>query len=214
MSVSERITNILSYYSGNSGCDPNMYEFVEVCYDMVQYLKKEAPDYGIHARAQVTNADGEVITEAISKEQRREQYPVPCAVFDKFQILDDQFREKLLGNNLGVTEESPLYQLYEQVSRGAGTYSAYRRHPETELYAKLGAVSLFIAQQQRSNPEFRYDDEAEMAYIQELASQCPNLLQTGEYRSKPVDAEEWTVHPSESTFAQHLLDGMAKGKSM
>lgn len=50
MRVSERITNILNYYGGNPGCDPNMYEFIEVCYDMVQYLNKEAPNYGIHPR--------------------------------------------------------------------------------------------------------------------------------------------------------------------
>lgn len=135
-------------------------------------------------------------------------------MFDKFQLLNEQFKEKLLGNNLGVTKESPLYKLYEEVSVGVGTYSARRRYPETELYAKLGGVALFIAQQKRSNPDFCYDNEAEMTYIQELADQCPNLLQTGEHRSRPIGAEEWTVHPSEPTFALYLLDDISNSMSI
>ncbi len=210
MDVSQRITNILNYYQGNPGCDPNMYEFVELCYDMVQYLNKEAPTYGIHSSGQVTNEKGEVIQEAISKEQCRQQYPIPCAVFDKFVILSQQFKQKLLGNELGITEESPLYQLYHDLSIGVGTYSAYG---DTPLKAKLGGISLFIAQKKRDVAkgfisEFSYDNSYEIEEIKRLDQELHNP-QSGGYYTGPVgetDINKMTYVEAEPSPRQLLLE--------
>ena len=180
MHVSEKITNILNYYSGNPGCDPNMYEYVEVCYDLLRYLNQEAPDYGIH------------------KDSEREKYPIACAIYDKFRILSQQLEEKLLVNNLGVTEESLLYKLYKDSTYRASSYGGCSDY-EVELYKKLGGVSLYIAQEKRNNPDYRYDNVTEMAYMQELATTLaktnPNVL-----------IQNQTNKPN---IAQQLLDDIA-----
>lgn len=197
--VSKRMTSILNYYSENPGCDPNIHEFIGLCSDMIAYLYSETPSFGIHAGQTVR--DGKVVT--ITKEQRREQYPMACAVFDKFEILSNQVEEKLLSNNLGITENSPLYQLYKDEYGKVVTYSGYEG---LELRQMLGGISLFIAQQKRDNPEFHYNNESELNIIQELADKHPMLLQTGSYRTKKENEEEWTVVPGQPTIVQHMLE--------
>lgn len=208
MDVSQRITNILNYYQNNPGCDPNMHEFVGLCYDMVQYLNREAPDYGIHSGSRPVFKDGEpvldekgyVVHEEISKEQRREQYPVPCAVFDKFEILTKQFEQKLLSNDLGITQESPLYQLYADLSRSVGTYSAYG---DTPLREKLGGVALFIAQKKRDVAkglisDFTYDNAYEMEEMQRLNQELHDPAAVGYYTRKEGETESTYVAPEPS----------------
>jgi hypothetical protein len=210
MNVSQRITNILNYYQENPGCDPNMYEFVGLCYDMVQYLDREAPNYGIHSSGQILGEKGEVIREVISKEQRRAQYPIPCAVYDKFDILSQQFKQKLLGNDLGITEDSPLYQLYHDLSIGVGTYSAYG---DTPLKEKLGGVALFIAQKKRDVAkglieDFTYDNRAEMEEIQRLNQELHDP-QAGGYYTGPVgetDISKMTYVEAKPSPRQLLLE--------
>ncbi len=171
MNVSERMTYILNYYQENPGCDPNMNEFVELCYDMTQYLAIKAPNYGIHASGRmITNEEGELVEEKISKEEAKQKYPIPCAVYDKFMILSEQLEGKLLGNDLGITEESPLYKLYAELTRSVASYGAY---DDTLLRAKLGGVALFIAQQNRRIKQgeildFTYNNSYEMEEIEEM----------------------------------------------
>lgn len=207
MDVSQRITNILNYYKSNPGCDPNMYEFVELCYDMVQYLNTEAPNYGIHASGNMLNGEGEVIEEGITKAQRKEQYPIPCAVYEKFQILSQSFQDKLLGNDLGITKESPIYELYDELAIGVGTYSAYG---DTPIKAKLGGVALYIAQQKRDVSkgiieDFRYDNEAEIKEIQFLNEQFHDPKSLG-YKTKTEAETEWRHVEAEPSARRKLFD--------
>ncbi len=207
MNVSQKISNILNYYQDNPGCDPNVYEFVELCYDMVQYLRREAPDYGIHFKGQVNNEKGEVIQEAISKEQRRQQYPIPFAVYDKFEILSQQLSQKLLGNELGITQDSPLYQLCQDLYISVGTYSAYG---DTPLRAKLGGVSLFIAQKKRDVEkglisDFTYDNQNEMEEIQRLNKELYDLSVGNSYVTNQDGSNKRYVE-SKPSLRQLLLE--------
>ena len=208
MNVSQKITNILNYYQNNPGCDPNMYEFVGLCYDMVQYLNVAAPDYGIHSGSKPVIKDGEPVLDKnghaihknVSKEECREQYPVACAVFDKFEILNKQFEQKLLGNDLGITQESPLYQFYADLSRSVGTYSAYG---DTPLREKLGGVALYIAQNKRDLAkglisDFTYDNHAEMEDIQRLNQELSDPATGGYYTKKDGETEYTYVEPEPS----------------
>jgi hypothetical protein len=184
-----------------------MFEFVGLCYDMVQYLYREAPNYGIHASGKVTNEKGKTIKGAISKAQRREQYPIPCAVFDKFEILSQQFRQKLLGNELGITEDSPLYQLYRDLSFGVATYSAYG---DTPLKEKLGGVALYIAQKKRDVArglisDFKYDNHAEMEEIQRLNQELHDP-QAGGHHVRAEGETEWRYVEAEPSPRQLLLE--------
>ena len=194
MNVSQKITNIINYYSENPDCDPNMFEFVSLCYDMVQYLQREAPDHGIN-RAYPDGKSG------------REHYPIACAVYDKFRILSKEIGEKLLNNDLDITKESPLYQLYRDVSISVGTYSTYL---DTLLRQKLSGVSLFIAQKNRDVrrgliPEFTYDNEYEMEEIQRLNKELPNPQAYGHY-VKEEGSEEFKYVASEPSVRQKLLE--------
>lgn len=180
MDVSQRITNILNYYRNNPGCDPNMHEFVRLCYDMVQYLHQNAPDYGIH------NVRGPLFTDGDNNPTTR-----AVAVYEKFKILSKQFEQKLLGNNLGITKDSPLYLLYQDVSRGVGTYSAYY---DTPLREKLGGVALFIAQEKRAVAkglisDFTYDNEYEMEEILRLSQEFHDPQTSGYYVKAPSEKE-------------------------
>ena len=198
MNVSQRITNILNYYKENPNCDPNMFEFAGLCYDMVQYLNKEAPTYGIHC------------TTGRTKEQAVELYPIPCAVYEKFQILSQQFSEKLLNNDLGITEEAPLYRLYRDLAIGVGTYSAYG---DTPLRQKLAGVSLFIAQNKRDVargliPEFSYDNAYEIEEIQKLNQELHDPQAGGHYTGPAgeTDINKMTYVKAEPSPRQLLLE--------
>lgn len=152
MNISEKITSILNYYTENPNCDPNMFEYVGLCYDMVQYLATEAPNYGIYSSVESNEVS------------------MSRAVYEKFKILSQQFEQKLLGNDLEITKESPLYKLYSDLSMGVGTYSAY---PDTKLLQKLGGVALFVAQKKREVKyglisDFIYDNATEFDEIQKL----------------------------------------------
>jgi|GEM_PF-2392513 len=204
MDVSQRITNIINYYQNNPGCDPNMYEFVELCYDMVQYLNREAPNYGIHSGSKSVSKDGESALDekgyVFNDNASKEQYPIACAVFDKFKILSKQINQKLLNNDLGITQESPLYQLYADLSRSVGTYSAYG---DTPLRAKLGGVSLFIAQKKREVTkglisDFTYDNIYEIEEIQRLNEELHDPSAVGYYVSNQDGSNRRYVKPEPS----------------
>lgn len=176
MDVSNRITNILNYYSENKGCDPNVNEFIKLCADYSDYLNREAPNYGIYAH------DG------ITQEEARKKYPIQAAVSDKFNILCMEFRNKLLNNDLDITEDSPLYNLCEESIKAAITYSKY---PDTELRANIGGVSLYIAQGKRDvrngiKESFTYDNFDEMFKINKV---CETTKNTSNYenRTSPRD---------------------------
>lgn len=184
MYVSQKITDILNYYQNNPGCDPNMHEFVRLCYDMAFYLIKEAPNYGIHPGSRpvmkdgqpVLDDEGNVLQEFVSKEQCLEKYPVACAIYEKFVIFSKQLEEKLLGNSLGITKESPLHRLYEESVTSVGTYATFE---DTPLREKLAGVTLFIAQKKREVaqgliPDFKYDNPYEMADIERMSQQYPD----------------------------------------
>lgn len=165
--VSDRITNILNYYKENKGCDPNVYEFIHLCGDYADYLNVAAPNYGIYA------------TNGIPQEEARKKYPIPAAVSDKFQILWYNFKKKLLENDLGITEDSPLYELCQESARAAITYGKYG---DEELRAKVGAVALYIAQEKRSvrrgeKPSFTYDNMEELHDMNQLDGEMkPNTI--------------------------------------
>jgi hypothetical protein len=171
MNVSQKITDIISYYKENPGCDPNMFEYVGLCYDMVQYLNKEAPNYGIYS------------TNERTYEEARKLYAIPIAVYDKFKILSQQFSEKLLGNDLGITKDSPIYRLFSDVTMGVGTYSAYG---DTPLKQKLSGISLFIAQKKRDVAkglieDFIYNNTVEINEIQSLDKKSYDSQSGGHY---------------------------------
>ena len=81
MNVSEHITNILNYYKDNPECDPNVYEYIEVCGDLAKYLN---------------DIDSEVLSNMI-------RY--------KFEGFSDMFFNKLITCGIGVDNEHPLYRL-------------------------------------------------------------------------------------------------------
>jgi len=210
MNVSQRISNILNYYQDNPECDPNLHEFFELCYDMVQYLNKAAPNYGLYSVGPVTDKDGKVLQAAISEEQRREQYPIAFAVYEKFKILSQQVEQKLLGNELGITKESPLYQLFSDLTSGVKTYSAFG---DTPLKAKLGGISLFIAQQKRDVekgliPEFIFDNVDEIVEIQRLNEELYDPQSGGHYTSEvgETDINKMTYVKPDPSPRQLLLE--------
>lgn len=107
------------------------------------------------------------------------------------KILSKQFEQKLLGNNLGITKDSPLYLLYQDISRGVGTYSAYY---DTPLREKLGGVALFIAQEKRAVAkglisDFTYDNEYEMEEILRLSQEFHDPQTSGYYVKAPSEKE-------------------------
>jgi len=192
MNVSQTITNILNYYNENPNCDPNMFEYVGLCYDMVQYLSKEAPNYGIHSTNERTN------------EQAEKLYHIPKTIYYKFQLLAEQVGQKLLGNDLGITKDSPLYQLYQDLTFSVGTYSAYG---DTPLRQKLGGVSLFIHQKKRDVEkgiieEFKYDNQVEVEEIQRMNQKFHDPQSVGHYVTTENSKEPKYVVPKPSPRQQ------------
>ncbi|MBQ8131835.1 MAG: hypothetical protein IJ193_05030 [Bacilli bacterium] len=172
MNVSNRITNILNYYKENEGCDPNVYEYITLCNDVADYLIHEAPDYGIYARESISSDSDRV---SISLEEARNKYPIPAAVHDKFLILAKEFKKKLLGNDLGITEDSDLYRLCQESTDSANTYAL---REDVELRAKVGGVALYMAQEKRNvlkgeRESFTYDNYEEMNYINQMQKMYP-----------------------------------------
>ncbi len=89
MNVSDHINNILNYYNDNFGCDPNVYEYIELCGDLVDYLN---------------NNDNEEINKYVCR---------------KFELLNDMFFYKLKNCNIGVDEKHPLYRLCDDNKKAA-----------------------------------------------------------------------------------------------
>ncbi len=163
MDVSNRITSILDYYSKNKGCDPNVYEFFDVCDSFASYINKAAPNYGIYA---TINKDGVKTT----LEEARNNYPIAAAVFDKFNLYEREFSKKLLNNNLGINKESPLYLLCNDSYLSSIRYA---KRSDIELRKKIGAVALYIAQQKREvvmgkREDFTYNNTNEYNEIMQL----------------------------------------------
>lgn len=128
MNISKRMKHILRQYRKKPGCDPDMSEYVKLCHDMTKYLISEAPDYGIYSP------------------MASERYPIPLENYKMFQQISDQFKQKLLENDLGITDESPLYLLFKEITSCVATYSVTG---DIELTQKLGDVSLSIAKNKR-----------------------------------------------------------------
>lgn len=161
--MKDKINNILNYYHDNPGCDPNVNEFIMLCRDFGKYLYDFAPNYGIYGSLELT------------EEQARKKYPDVAAVSDQFRILSDEFFKKLLGNDLDITEDSPLYELCMNSLHSAVTYG-FPRNAETN--AKVGGVALYIAQQKRNVrrgiiPSFVYDNVTELNEINQLHTLMP-----------------------------------------
>lgn len=158
MEVSDKINNILNYYRNNEECDPNVYEFLILCRDYARFLKEEAPNFGIYARTGIT------------REEARSNYPVVAMVSDNFNNLCEQFMNKLLNNDLGITKTSALYQLCNDTIEES---VIYHELPDTLLRAKVGGVALYIAQQKRDErrgviSNFRYDNVEELNLMNEM----------------------------------------------
>ncbi len=81
MNVSEHITNILNYYKDNPECDPNVYEYIEVCGDLAKYLN---------------DIDSEILGKMV-------RY--------KFEGFSEMFFHKLITCGIDVDSEHPLYRL-------------------------------------------------------------------------------------------------------
>lgn len=165
MEAAIRTDAILNYYEQNPGCDPNMFEFVGLCDEMVKFLNRKAPGYGIHPTPERT------------KEQIKELYPTANRTYDRFQLLVQQFGEKLLGNDLNVTKESPLFELYRDLVVSVNLYSPYNDIPLKQM---LGGVALYMSQKQRDLrngliTDFVYDNATEMAEIERLYQEMPDL---------------------------------------
>lgn len=138
--------------------DPNMKEFIELCYLMGKYLNKETPHYGIYE------------SDTQTKEEARKRYPVPCAAYDLFMEITKTINERLLRNELGIAMSSPLYKLFLQSWTSAVDYKIYK---DTQLLQLLAAVSLKIAQGKRDVKKgkiesFTYNNIEEMNKIEEL----------------------------------------------
>ncbi|MDO4996156.1 MAG: hypothetical protein Q4E69_03170 [Bacilli bacterium] len=160
--VPERVDNILKYYEENKDCDPNLYEYIELCSDYADFINIAAPKYGIYS------------VNGSSIEEGRKKYPLAAQTYDKFKILSNKVFDKLINNDLDITELSPLYQLTLGVYRSALTYGKYG---DQTLRAKAASVSLYIAQGKRNvrngvTDEFTYSNLAEM---NNLNSECEKI---------------------------------------
>ena len=149
--VSYTIDNILNYYNGNPGCDPNMYEFITLSDDLTQHL----------------------IADQKSGDPNLNNY----IVSSNYLRLAKIFGEKLLGNDLEITEDSPLYQLYREAVQDV---DGLVKHDDTELRAKLGGVALFIAQKNREVRQglidsFTYNNSGEFMAITDMYNRHSGL---------------------------------------
>ena len=140
------IDNILKYYKENPGCDPNMYEFIKLSDDLTEYL-----------------IDNQFESQRKANIQDTHDYKL----YSNYLNLAKLFEEKLLGNDLEITEESPLYQLYREAVQDV---DGFVKHDDTKLRSKLGAVALFIAQKNREVRQglidsFTYDNSREFMEI-------------------------------------------------
>ena len=153
MDLNQTLTNIFGYYSYNIGCDPNIEEFIRVCDNFTDYLKESVEDYGIRIEGDIVKGE--------------DKYPKAAAIAEKFVLYKNQVFNKLLNNNLDITEKSPLYKLCEESY--AATIS-YVKLEDIELRRLVGGVSLYIAQGRRGvneglSDQFVFDNGAQLDRI-------------------------------------------------
>ena len=155
MDVIQKMEAIREYYQNNPGCDPNMNEYVWLCDSMVDYLVKHAPNYGIY-------------------EQEKHKYPKEVLTYQKFLVLSKEVEQKLLGNNLGITIDSPLFKLFIDVRQSVATYS---KKNKPKLYANLAGVSLLITQNKRKNPNYKYENHSEFDVVEALLNEVTQEIE-------------------------------------
>lgn len=168
--VISRINSEIDYYRQNPKSDPNMYSFVVLSHDVVNDHLFEYANYGL-----------------------LETYEYDAKKRELFSVLSNIVKTKLLGNNLGITEASLLYQLYDFAAK-LPNYGKYSVSPEVELLASLGEVSLRIYQEKRDHLNGFTEEVNKLSRIKSLAECCPHILYQDEVnRYKP-------------TFVKYLID--------
>lgn len=150
-----KMGEILECWKKNPGCDPDLEKYIELCDQMVDYLKKNAPDYGIRQK------------------YAEKYYPDAYYTYGIFNRISKQISDKLLLNDLNINGYSPLYNLYIESYYATNNYKKYS---DIELTKMLVKVSLEIAQGKRDvrkgeRTSFTYNNTKEMNKIEKMNKQ-------------------------------------------
>lgn len=161
MDFEERLSAIENYRKENEGCDPNIYELLDVIQEFNTYITEKAPNYGIYEYPDLylKYMDG----------SNTKLYDV----INKYSHIVSESLDKLVNNDLNITKDSPLYKLVEDNYNSSKRYSA---QSSIELMKKLGGVNLYLSQQDRSKrngeiDKVEYANRDEFGKIKELYSE-------------------------------------------
>ena len=153
-----RLERILEYKKNNPGCDPNLFEVVELTDELIKAEQKES---------EIEWPSEEIIK---SREEEVEKYR---------EVLSTNLFA-LRQNDLGVDDNCPLMKLMMWVKRN---YINLEVSPC--YYAKLVGVSLYIRQQQRAvrrgeQENVIFDNKDEFEFLRkELSIVRKRLLKNG-----------------------------------
>ena len=155
------INAIINYYKENPGCDPNVYEFIQVCDEVSKDLNATSSKCGIYSNG------------GPKSENIRKKYPEAVLVYDTFLMFHDVFFDKFVNCGIDTYSSHPLYELCAENAYNALHYNEMTEE-EAEFNKMLGGVSFYILQQQRDvrnglNHSFKYDNYIEMDRILEYS---------------------------------------------
>lgn len=156
MSIDSRLDGILKFKEENPGIDPNLFELADVAGQTLEMLRREAPNYGIH--------------------QNPEIYSEQKQTVEKYRKLQDNNSQALLNNDLGITKDSSLYKMIENLGANVNSYGVVPPY-----YSKLMGVKLYIAQQERAvrrgeQDKVVFDNVQELNYLRNELSKVYKML--------------------------------------
>ena len=156
MSIDNRLDGILKFKEENPGIDPNLFELADVAGQTLEMLRREAPNYGIHQEPEIYSGQKQTV--------------------EKYRKLQQNNAQALLDNDLGITKDSSLYKMIENLGAQVNSYGVV-----PEYYSKLMGVRLYIAQQERAvrrgeQDKVVFNNEQELNYLRNELSKVYKMI--------------------------------------